>query len=145
MSTIADPSKPKRKKRNVASEEPISVSKELIDFIHSHELDWWLNKTPRNDARKQVNKDCIGINIPAKQWPNIVYWRCKIYGQWKRKNSSAKDLDFRGWEKLKAAVEALQPMMQGRLFTEALSIVKSQIACNAALLKGLPGRFHYWL
>ena len=133
-----------RKKRDISLEPKVVCHKPVLEYILAHELDWWLQKKSRNDARKTVNAKCHSTYTP-KEWPNVVYYQCKIYGKWRRKHSAAKDLDCLGWEKLKSAVESLSLHLQGRPFTEALQIVQSRVGCNAELLRGLPKRFHFWV
>lgn len=54
------------------------------------------------------------------------------------------DLDNAGWNRLKEAVCALLPELQGLRIDQAELVIRTRVSCNTQLLRGLPKRLQVW-
>ena len=132
-------------KPDYSNEPQPQISASLRSFLQKNDLRWDIAKTTRKEISKLI-LDELAVEIKPKNLARVLFWYCDIYGKWKRKSESKiKELDERGWTKLKTVVESLKNTLGSvKGIDEATILIRSKIETNCHLVEGLPNRLKFW-
>ena len=132
-------------KKDYSNEPQPQISASLRLFHQKNDLRWYIAKTTRKEILKLI-LDELAVEIKPKNLARVLFWYCEIYGKWKRKSETKiKELDERGWTKLKTVAESLENTLGAvKGIDEATIVIRSKIATNRHLVDGLPNRLKFW-
>jgi hypothetical protein len=125
--------------KEAAREAEIVSVLQLLDF----EL-WYAGRTIA-EQRAIVAKRC-GFLIGKEEFTALREEHCRWMGQKRVKNSLDRNLDWKGWSKLRKAVMDCRDAgeLAGKSIEEAAAVVSQRFPCNATLLDGLRADLRVW-
>lgn len=120
----------------------------LVDFLRSLDMQAFLDAWPRKELQRRVDAKygtARRTRVTARELRKASDLAFKWYRRGRlRPETRTRALDEADWNHLKRACEDLLEHMQGRTLAEYVRLMRTRVACNHALLEGLPSRLRVW-
>jgi hypothetical protein len=118
---------------------------EIVAVLKSLDFELWYAGRTAAEQRAIVARRC-GFQLGKEEFNSLRQLNCRWMGTKRIKNSLDRNLDWKGWEKLKVAVRKCHEdgELAGKSIEEAAAVVSQRCPCNATLLDGLDSRCRFW-